>query len=263
MSWIKLVLHPDDPKVSIVASDVGASKVEAYAAMVRWLFWLDENYSGEPLSVSPSMFKAATGWPNDKLAQALRSPDVDWLTDGPDGRIAPTRPDSHFSSSAKRRATESSRKAVTRRTGRGQVADAMRTPCRQDAGQVRPRGEEKREEKTEETHTPPKVEACVPEDRNQGGLDPRLLVLTGVGISFGVAQKLIRDHDIPLDRLEQYVEMASGDNVNNRAAYIRAAISGGYAPKQAGNGKGKSHADQRRAARAADEFPEHIVLPTS
>lgn len=63
-------------------------------------------------------------------------------------------------------------------------------------------------------------------------MDPRLAVLMDVGISFGVAQKIIRDHNTPIELLTEYVEMASGDRVTNRAAYVRAAISGGYAPRQ-------------------------------
>lgn len=67
-------------------------------------------------------------------------------------------------------------------------------------------------------------------------LDPRLEVLMNVGIAFGHAQKLVRDHDTPLDLLTQYVAMASESHVTNRAAYVRAAIAGGYAPRQTGSG---------------------------
>lgn len=131
MSWIKLVLHPHDPKVAIVAQEVGASKAEAYYAMLLWLFWLDANYGTKTPTVSAAMFRAATNWPNDKLAKAFQCEDVDWLVADGD-RLAPTRPDSHFSASAKRRAMDATRKALVR-TGRGHDADTMRIPITQIA----------------------------------------------------------------------------------------------------------------------------------
>lgn len=63
-------------------------------------------------------------------------------------------------------------------------------------------------------------------------MDPRLEILTGVGIAFGVAQKLIRDHDTPADLLSEYVDMSLESSVKNRAAFVRAAIAGSYAPRR-------------------------------
>lgn len=151
MSWIKLQLHPDSPKVAIVAQEIGASKAEAYVAMLRWLFWLDENHGEDGVTVSPAMFKAATGWPNDKLAAVFQTKDVDWLTAAGD-RLAPTRPDSHFSESAKIRAQDSMRKAKARkRTRCGQEADTTRTSVREIRDMTVTRGEERRGEEREET----------------------------------------------------------------------------------------------------------------
>lgn len=149
MSWIKLVLHPDDPKVSIVAMEIGASKAEAYVAMIRWLFWLDANYGSKTPTVSAAMFRAATGWPNDKLAKAFQCEDVDWITVDCD-RLAPTRPESHFSASAKRRAMDATRKAIVR-TGRGHGADTVRISVAEiaDAAVTRVEEREKREETDE------------------------------------------------------------------------------------------------------------------
>lgn len=123
-----------------------------------------------------------------------------------------------------------------------------------------------------EGNTHPTVPVCVsvPSDSSLSeegckgetapGLDPRLGVMMNVGIPFGVAQKIIRDHDTPLDLLTQYVEMASESHVTNRAAYVRAAIGGGYAPRQAGSNDKAEQAEveaqeaelrRRRAARSA------------
>jgi len=147
VSWIKLVLHPDDPKVSIVAMEIGASKAEAYVAMIRWLFWLDANYGAKAPTVSAAMFRAATGWPNDKLAKAFQCEDVDWLAEDGD-RLAPTRPDSHFSQSAKRRAMDAVRQADARRTRSGRNADTVRISVTEiaDATVTRRERREEREE---------------------------------------------------------------------------------------------------------------------
>lgn len=82
-------------------------------------------------------------------------------------------------------------------------------------------------------------------------IDPRLQVMMDVGIPFGVAQKIIREHNTPIDLLTEYVAMASEGRVTNRAAYVRAAIAGGYAPRQRG-GKTKEelHREEQQAAAA-------------
>lgn len=116
---------------------------------------------------------------------------------------------------------------------------------------------------SENTTTPP-VERPL-NDRSTtvdtaGVIDERLVVLGDVGISFGVAQKLIREHNTPLETLRAYAEMSLEGTVNNRAAFVRAAIAGGYAPKQVGPRfvpdddaairEGRADAQRRRDAKA-------------
>lgn len=69
-----------------------------------------------------------------------------------------------------------------------------------------------------------------PDDTAQ--MDPRLETLLGVGISFGVAQKLIREHNTPAALLAEYAEMSLESTVQNRAAFVRAAMAGSYAPRK-------------------------------
>lgn len=147
MSWIKLALHPDDPKVTVVSIETGASPSEVYFAMVKWLFWLDENYKQRAMTVGTVAFRAATSWPNDKLAKAFQHEDVQWLTEQ-NGRLSPTRPEVYFSTNAKARAAEADKKKKQRR---GQEWESRGTDVPVEGDATGTREEETREEETEES----------------------------------------------------------------------------------------------------------------
>ena len=104
MSWIKLVIHPEHEKVLRLADLTETAPDAAFVAAVRWFRWVDAHVESADTGISILSFRAVTRWPNDALATAKLHADVDRLTKGRDGLLRPTRPDTHFSGSAKRRA---------------------------------------------------------------------------------------------------------------------------------------------------------------
>lgn len=122
MTWIKLCIHPEHEKVLRVADLTGGDIGGAFVAVVRWFWWVDSHVDGTGTTISFAGFRSVTRWPDDGLAKAMTHADVDWLTES-DGMLRPTRPDSHFGKSARRRALDAVRKTSARQ------ADESRTVC--------------------------------------------------------------------------------------------------------------------------------------
>lgn len=104
MTWIKLTIHPEHDKVLRLADLAESTPDAAFVAAVRWFRWVDAHVENAHTGISLSSFRVVVRWPDDKLALAMLHPSVDWMEKGRDGLLRPTRPDSHFSKSAKQRA---------------------------------------------------------------------------------------------------------------------------------------------------------------
>lgn len=104
MTWIKLTIHPEHDKVLRLADLAESTPDAAFVAAVRWFRWVDAHVENAHTGISFVSFRVVVRWPDDKLALAMLHPSVDWMEKGRDGLLRPTRPDSHFSKSAKQRA---------------------------------------------------------------------------------------------------------------------------------------------------------------
>mgnify|MGYP007099596768 CR=1 FL=1 len=211
MAWIKLVVHPEHDKILALADLTGMESERVFAAVVRWFRWVDEHGENGSIEVSAAAFRAITRWPDDRLAAGMAGR-VDWLR-LVDGKYRPTRFDSHFGQSAKRRALDAARKAGVRKMSAPKADKSPQCP--------QATTEERREDKDS---------VCVGAD-----VDPRIGEMMGVGIAWGIAGKIIRDHNPTVEQVRQYAEMSAETTVHNRAAYVVAAIKGSYAPRQAGS----------------------------
>lgn len=145
MAWIKLVVHPEHDKILALADSTGTDAERVFAAVVRWFRWVDEHGEGENIAVTRAALRAVTRWPNDSLADGMLSSDIDWLTQS-GGKLAPTRFETHFGQSAKRRAMGAERQARFKAKHRGGNAEGnAKGNALGNAGNAA-RGEEIREE---------------------------------------------------------------------------------------------------------------------
>jgi len=78
VSWIKLLLHPDDPRVFAIADLCGCTPDVAFVACVDLFFYAVE-HGGRDCLLSRTIIRAITDWPDDSLAAALESSDIGWL----------------------------------------------------------------------------------------------------------------------------------------------------------------------------------------
>lgn len=145
MSWIKLVIHRRHDKVLRLADLLGITPNDALAAAVEWFRWVDAHAEDADCSVSVSGFRDVVGWPDDRLSRAMLHADVDWLVKGSDGRLRPTRWETHMSAGAKVRAMEAKARAMRRalsdnieRTGVGQCVGQKPGPEKEKSKRIPP-----------------------------------------------------------------------------------------------------------------------------
>lgn len=115
MAWIKLSIHPEHDKVLTLADFTGAEPDKVFSAVIRWFFWVDSHAESADISISRTAFRTVTRWPDDRLAEFMLRPEIDWLQTTPEGRLSPTRFDTHMGNSAKVRAAKAQYMADYRR----------------------------------------------------------------------------------------------------------------------------------------------------
>lgn len=106
--WIKLSIDPDeDPKVQRIADLTGKHPEKVFCAVVRWFRWVDRHLEAGT-TISRRAFRQRTRWKDDSLADAMLTPEVDWLEVAGEN-LRPTRPLTHFGTSEKARAQTAKR----------------------------------------------------------------------------------------------------------------------------------------------------------
>lgn len=114
MTWIKLVISLKHDKVLRLADLTESNPLMVLGAAAEWFRWVDAHVEGDRARISLSGFRAVTTWPDDRLAEGMLHPDVNWLERGRDGMLTPTRPATHFGSGAKGRAMAADRASRSR-----------------------------------------------------------------------------------------------------------------------------------------------------
>jgi hypothetical protein len=101
--WIKLVIHPEHPKVARIARLTGDDPDVVFAKAVRWFRWVDQHCADAETEMTASGFHGVLRCPDDAAgdglltyAEAFSDAKVDWITIGPDGVVLVQRFDSHF-----------------------------------------------------------------------------------------------------------------------------------------------------------------------
>jgi hypothetical protein len=176
--WIPLKVHPEHPKVLLLARLSAKGADHVFACIVRWFRWVDEHADQENTGLDAAAMERIVGWEGraGALVASMRHERVGWLTESPLGEMVVPEFERNFGRSARRRYLDNSRKANTRkpsadvpqnvRIKSGQKADTcpqnVRTPCGTSGGQnVEPQQQQQvQEEKPVQTNcasaiTPP------------------------------------------------------------------------------------------------------------
>ena len=123
-NWISLSTRPDDPKIRRLEELTGRPRDEVYTAVLRWFFYVDDCFDAEETGLKRQSFLEITQWKKQKsreksqnlldLCAGMCHPQINWLSENPDGTLKIIGFDSRFSSSAKSRAKDARRKRNVR-----------------------------------------------------------------------------------------------------------------------------------------------------
>ncbi len=120
--WIKLVVHPEHPKVLRVSRLTRQPLEVVFAALVRWFRYVDFNCAHAATGLTEERFNGIAMWHPKRargatLVQAMMDPEVEWIELDADGMLVIRELEAHFCKSAKRRAMEAKRKQTKRAEG--------------------------------------------------------------------------------------------------------------------------------------------------
>jgi hypothetical protein len=149
VSFIKLKIHPEHPKVLWLAAKTGADAEHVFSAAVRWFMWVDQHCLDETTGLPPAgvdaicKLRARRGTP--PLSALFQERDVRWIEVGGDGYVRVVDFRENFENTSKMRleAAEARRQADLERKrqarGVGESAESPQPVRGKSADVPRPR----------------------------------------------------------------------------------------------------------------------------
>jgi hypothetical protein len=153
--WIPLRLHPEHPKVILVARLTGKPAEHVFACAVRWFRWVDQHCERPNTGLDAAALERIVGWGGraTALVQAMKHERVAWLAENDLGEMEVCEYEGNFGQCARRRHLDAKRKAGLRDSPQGvrktsaSKADARPQSVRFKSGQNAELQKQEQEEK--------------------------------------------------------------------------------------------------------------------